>query len=344
MSDTIKSYQNQIKSIQESDPVRLYNPRKKPPKIHFDNYINFNGDQNSLVSRVGDGAIIKRFDKTPIPEKSNDVVCPHFLELKWAYGCPFKCAWCYLQGTFRFLKTKTQPVIKERSLVENAIMSFFECNSPPEMLNTGEVGDSLMEEGSNPFTKFAIQLFEEQNRHKILFLTKSDKIHHLLEIPDHKQTVISFSVNSNLVAEKWEVGAPSIEKRLSAAKNLYDSGYEVRLRIDPIVPIVGWETAYKELIDKILEGFNPARITLGSLRGLQSTINNSRDRSWVEYLGERSNWGRKVAFKTRLENFSCIRDYLCDYGYTNLGLCKETIEMWDALNMNWKNIKCNCNF
>ena len=90
--------------------------------------------------------------------------------------------------------------------------------------------------------------------------------------------------------------------------------------------------------------FIPARITLGSLRGLQSTINNSRDKSWVEYLGERSNWGRKIAFRARFETFSYIINYLSDEGYQDIGLCKETVEMWDALGMNWKNIKCNCIF
>jgi spore photoproduct lyase len=342
MSDTISPYQSEIAAVQEPEAIRISRFGKKPIKVHFDNYYNFNGELSRRVSRIGDGSIIKIFDRTPIPEKLNDVVCPHFLELKWAYGCPFKCAWCYLQGTFRFLKTKTKPVIKERSLVENSIVSFLNSNSPPEMLNTGEVADSLMEEGSNSFTKFAIPLFEEQNYHKILFLSKSDNIRHLLEIPRHKQTVISFTVNSNPVAEKWETGAPSIEKRLRAAKSLSDSGYEVRLRIDPIVPIIGWKDAYKELIDKILDGFVPSRITLGSLRGLQSTINNSRDRSWVEYLGERSNWGRKISFVTRLETFSFVIDHLADNNYKDVGLCKETIEMWDAIGIDWKNIKCNC--
>ena len=343
MSDSIYKRPNESMSINEPNDS-LSKLKKKTIKIHFDNYKDLNGELSERVSRVGDGSIIKRFDKTPTPEKPNDVVCPHFLELKWAYGCPFKCAWCYLQGTFRFLKTKTQPVIKERSLVERAILSFLDSDSPPEMLNTGEVGDSLMAEGNNPFSKFVIPLFEKQNAHKILFLTKSDNIRHLLEITEHKQTVISFSINSNLVADKWEKKAPSTKMRLDAARELYDSGYEVRLRIDPIVPVIGWEDSYKELIDEILGRFMPERITLGSLRGLQSTINNSHDSSWVEYLGERSNWGKKIAFETRFRNFSFIIDYLLEYGYNDISLCKETVEMWNALDMDWKNIKCNCIF
>jgi len=74
----------------------------KRPKISYKEYKTINGTKKTLVSRVNDGSIITRFDKTPLPQKPTDVICPHFLELKWAYGCPYDCAWCYLKGTFRF--------------------------------------------------------------------------------------------------------------------------------------------------------------------------------------------------------------------------------------------------
>jgi spore photoproduct lyase len=342
MHDSTSAVQDQSTLMQRFDLASSPNLRKKSMKIHYESYKNLNGEFDSFVSRVGDGSIIKRFDKTPNPEKPNDVICPHFLELKWGYGCPFKCAWCYLQGTFRFLKTKTNPIIKNRDQVNMAILSLFESNSPPEMLNSGEIGDSLMGESGEPFSKYIIPLIETQNAHKILFLTKSDNIRHLLQIDQHKQAVISFSVNANAVADRWEKGAPSVHKRLDAAKELSDSGYQVRLRIDPIVPIIDWESAYKSLVDDIFKRFIPERITLGSLRGLQSTINNSRDNSWVEYLSERSNWGKKVAFETRFKNFSYILNYLSENNYQEVSLCKETIQMWEKLQMDWKKIKCNC--
>jgi len=112
-------------------------------------------------------------------------MCPHFLELKWAYGCPFNCAWCYLKGTFRFLETKTKPVFKDREKVRLHTEAFF-ITYPKEILNTGEIADSLMgENGKEPFSKFIIPLFEKQDRHKVLVLTKSDKVKHLLEIEKH---------------------------------------------------------------------------------------------------------------------------------------------------------------
>lgn len=302
------------------------------------------GSKALLIQQVGDGSIIKRFDKTPLPLKKKDVICPHFLELKWGYGCPYDCAWCYLKGTFRFLPTKTKPMFKDYKKIESHLIRFFEELSPPEILNTGEIADSLMGESlSLPFSKFIIPLFEKQNRHKVLFLTKSDNVKHLLSIEPHNQTIISFSLNADEVARRWENRAPDVASRIDAGRLLHESGYEVRIRIDPIVPIPNWEKQYKELIDKVFSNYIPERITLGSLRGLQSTINGSTDKSWLHYLNENSNWGKKVNNDVRYRVYKSLIKYLREqYTYNKIALCKETIEMWNELVMDYRDIKCNC--
>ena len=313
-------------------------------KISLKEYELLDGSTRLLVQHVGDGSIIRRFDKTPLPVRSTNVVCPHFLELKWAYGCPFDCAWCYLKGTFRFLPTGTKPVVKSYDKIESHIRRFLGELTTPEVLNTGEIADSLMSEGSSqPFSKFVIPIFESQSRHKVLFLTKSNNIRYLLEINSHNQVIISFSFNVDEVAKKWERGAPPVARRIEAAKELTKAGYEVRIRIDPIVPIPDWEEHYTSLVDQIFASFTPERITLGSLRGLQSTINGSTDRSWVEYLKENSNWGKKVDFKTRYEIYASMIKKLKDvYRYEGIALCKETVAMWAKLGMDYRKIKCNC--
>jgi spore photoproduct lyase len=297
------------------------------------------------IRQIGDGSIIKRFDKTPPPIKATDVVCPHFFELKWATGCPFDCSWCYLKGTLRFLPQKTKPKVKDYQKIESHVKAFFtNLNHPKEILNTGEISDSLMCENSgNPFSKFIISLFETQTRHKVLFLTKSTNIKNLLEITPHKQAIISFSLNAEEVARKWEKGAPKISERIAAAKKVMEAGYETRVRIDPMMPISNWKMCYQMLIGQIFEKIVPERITLGSLRGLQSTINGSSDKSWLKYLSESSNWGKKVEFMARYQMYSFIIDYLLkEYHYTEVALCKETKAMWQKLGMDYKKIKCNC--
>jgi spore photoproduct lyase len=327
----------------------------------------FCGTMNNL-SGVREGNIshnrIRFFAKTP-PE----IVCPHFWELVWATGCSFRpaCAWCYLQGTFRGDIT---PRFFEKKELEKQLEAWFEgiealscqlINKPsdPQILVTGELADSFMGEQywkknyGISFAKWAIDLFEKQGKHKVLFLTKSDKVDHLLDINPHNQAIVSFSLNAEPVAKQWEKGAYAVSpvrSRIEKAGKLQQAGYEVRIRIDPMVPILGWETYYKKLVDDIFSTLTPERITIGSLRGLESTIRFCQDRSWVSYLSkDKTGWGRKIPDDQRQLMYSTLIDYLkTRYDYSRIGLCKETEVMWKKLGMNagayphWSGCKCNC--
>ncbi len=315
-------------------------------EVKFAPVKTLSGEEKIMPIKVDDGSIIKLFDKTPFPEKPTDVVCPHFLELKWANGCHFNCAWCYLQGTFRFRPMKKRPYLKNINKTIAHILAFFEKVKEPYILNSGELSDSLLfEYDGAPLTNCIIPLFLQQNKHKLLIVTKSTDIDNLLKLPSTNNIIVSFSVNAKKVAERWEKGAPSVDMRLKAAKKLQDKGFEVRLRIDPMVPIDNWMEHYKQLLVDIFEKYNllPSRITLGSLRGLQSTINNAWDKSWVKYLEEKSNWGKRIKLGKRLAMYSFVKNYLeRQYDYTNIALCKETIEAWNNLEMDYKKIRCNC--
>lgn len=319
-------------------------------RVYFDDYVQLDGSTKTLFSRVGDGSIITRFDKTPLPENPEDVVCPHFVELKWGYGCPFDCAWCYLKGTFRFIRDeqgRVPPRVKDMEKVKQHIEAFFDSVPSPEVLNTGELCDSLMwENGRHSFTRRVLPLFEEQDKHKVLFLTKSTYTNNLLDQPHNGQSIVSFTLNAYDVSKTWEKDAPSSKERIEAAKKVYDEGYTTRIRIDPIVPIEDWEKKYKVLIDDIFTNLTPERITLGSLRGLQSTLNsvkNRKDNTWIKYLSERSNWGKKIDEGIRYNAYSTIINYLKDeYSYNSIAMCKETVAMWDRLRMDYKKITCNC--
>lgn len=314
-------------------------------KVQRRNYPLLDGTTRILPERVGDGSIITRFEKTPLPEKPTDVVCPHFLELKWATGCPYDCAWCYLKGTLRFAPSKAKPRVKDFTKIERHVRAFTETvDWCEELLNTGELSDSLMyERDGSSFSKFIMSIFNQQERHKVLFVTKSNRIDNLLQMNRKDRAIVSFSLNAEDVAEKFEHGATAVKERIEAAAKLDKAGYEVRIRIDPMVPVLGWENAYRQLVDGIFSKFTPSRITLGSLRGLQSTINEASDKSWVKYLSERSNWGKRIGFDIRLGMYKEIIDYLkSTTAYADVALCKETVEIWNRLNLDYKSIQCNC--
>lgn len=297
-------------SKQKTNKIR-YRTSRDNLSIEFKNMMRLNGEVNPTFSNMADGSIITIFDKTPFPINKNDVVCPHFIELKWANGCNFDCAWCYLNGTFRFRSIGKKPYIKDSEKIINHVKNYLDQNELPSILNSGELSDSLVFENTkNALSKTILPLFKSQNKHKLLIVTKSNAIDDILSSNSQSITIISFSVNSFEVANRWEHGSPTPNERIDAAKKLYDNGYEIRMRIDPIVPIENWENEYSNLIDYMFERVIPERITIGSLRGLQSTINNSKDKSWVKFLDDSSNWGKKISFNKRYVMYRYIIDYL----------------------------------
>ncbi len=340
----VSNFADAVKFLKKNGGTVRYRLPKNRISVKLVGLEKLDGYKGVFVKQVGDGSIIELFDKTPFPKEHSDVVCPHFLELKWANGCWYDCAWCYLNGTFRFRPNGKGPHLKDKKKILRHVKTFLRNVGEPYMLNSGELSDSLVYEGREfSLTKDIVPLFKQQYKHKLLILTKSTAIRPLIDSDSQKQVVVSFSLNAAQVSEKWEHKAPHPYQRIDAAKQAFDAGYEVRVRIDPMVPIKGWQEEYLELVDRIFESFMPERITLGSLRGLQSTINSCTDVSWVDYLDEHSNWGRKVGFEQRLEIYSTIMNYLKEeHCYDRIAFCKETVKLWKALGLDYRKIKCNC--
>ena len=289
----------------------------------------------------GVGNIVVYFNKTP-----SDIICPHFWELRWAFGCPFDCAYCYLQGTGRGNKNPRYRNVKK---VINAINKAFKHEyfvNNPSIFNSGELSDSLM----NPtYMKQIADFFEIQEKHKLLLLTKSHRVGWLVKEP-RKQTVASFSLNADEIWRRWEKRTSSPQQRINAAKELMESGYAVRLRIDPIFPIRKWRKYYENLIYLIFSELpsDPDRITLGTPRGLAKTIMFAKDRSW-ERIGftdkpEYTGWGKKAPATLRKEIYIFFYDKLDNLGFnkSRISICKETRSMWKELGLNPDSCKCNC--
>lgn len=286
------------------------------------------------------GGIIRRFEKTP----EESIVCPHFWELNWAYGCRFECAYCYLQGTFRGDK---RPWSRPTKQVIEALEQFFKDWNEPQVLNSGELTDSLV------YPKKIMEIadwFEEHKKHKLLLLTKSSNVSLLIEKP-RRFTIVSFSLNPMEVWRRWEHKTPSPIDRIKAARQVSEVGYEVRVRIDPVFPIEGWQKHYEDLIYLLLSELakDPSRITIGTPRGLMKTQMFSHDLSWwklsfKENPSEDTGWGKKIAFPLRKEIYLFLYDKLDSLGFdkSKIAMCKETKSMWQELGLDHSRCKCNC--
>ena len=282
--------------------------------------------------------LVKLFQKTP-----EDIVCGKFWELRWAFGCPLDCNYCYLRGTMR---GRMRPSFVKVEYVLDALDEAFARIKRPSLFNSGELSDSLM---SPMLMEKIADKFETQRKHKLVTLSKfgPKAVGFLLEKP-RKQVVCAWSINAFEVARKWEKAAAPPDKRLEAASLVADAGYDTRIRIDPIFPIENWKTHYGDLLHDIFSAFEPKRIILGTPRGLWKTIKYARaagiDMTWSNYFKEDSGLGKKLGFQQRRQLYTWFYEKLDSLGY-NLGkvtMCKETREMWDALGLTYTPMTCQC--
>ncbi|MFO8056115.1 MAG: hypothetical protein R6V10_02315 [bacterium] len=286
------------------------------------------------LSRKRHSNFIHYFDKTP-----PGIVCPHFYILAHANGCPFACHYCYLKLTLRHYPEPT--VFTNTARMFQEIREWLMSLTEPAVLNTGELSDSLGWDMHTRLSKNLVPLFENQNKHKLLFLTKSAQVDNLLKMEPTKQVVVSFSVNASKVSEMYEKASPPPEKRLDAARRVKEHGYEVRLRLDPMIPVEGWEKHYADIIEK-MNRVDPAIVTLGSLRYFRNLTNHTpKDTDVFEYGHDHGDPDGRLRIErdTRLEMYRFCLDRLPS---VRVGLCKETADVHRELGLPGVNQSCNC--
>lgn len=282
--------------------------------------------------------VIKLFNKTP-----DDIACGPFWEIRWAYGCPLNCSYCYLRGTMR---GRMKPSYVRFEEIERCAREAFERIKEPSIFNSGELSDSLM---NSSLMGQIVDLFEEQQKHKIYLLSKYGikNIGFLLEKP-RKQVICGWSINPDIVASRWEARAAIPSDRIEAASLVWEMGYDTRIRIDPIFPVDNWKKYYGKLLEDIFSTFLPNRIILGTPRGLWKTINYANkagvDMSWTKYFKEDTGWGKKLPFELRKEIYTFFYDKLnyLNYPKHKISICKETQRMWEEIDIKNKRKICNC--
>jgi len=289
-----------------------------------------------IIQRPRRSKFIRYFDKTP-----PGIVCPHFHILAHGNGCIYQCAYCYLQLTFRgrvhqTIFTNTCDVLRE--------VDQFLTREEPSALNAGELSDALAVDDRTGLTKKLVPRFASQDRHLLVLLTKSTQIDNLLGLESAGRTVVSFSVNASDVAARYEIGSPSPRERIEAARRVAAAGYRLRFRLDPVIPVPGWENSYREILNHLLETAPPERLTLGSLRYFPNVKSYARklgrDLSVFDYASERT--AADGRFRVPLSRRVAIYEYLRALvpPEAEVGLCKETEACHQQLD--FAQTVCNC--
>lgn len=276
--------------------------------------------------------------------------CVKFYKLTAYNNCNFWCEYCYLYLTFRNMPISTHFVNYDKMFRE--IISFDKANIPDmlRVLNLGELCDPLAVEDVTGFAEELIPFMaKETYRTKLLFLTKSDNADSLLDLEHKGRSIMSFSINTDKVFQQLEHRTASPEARLMAAKKLQHAGYEIRLRIDPVILYSTWKKDYIDLIEKIFAYVKPERITIGEYRpskGLASHISSRfPDSPLLKIHYGLVNEGTKLRYpeEHRLAMFRTIIHAIRQHDkQIKIALCKEDSKIWKSLNMQVNGLYCNC--
>ncbi len=300
------------------------------------------------------GRFIKQFSG---PDADSGVVCFKFWQLVHASGCPFRCAYCFLQTTtyFRFNKAALMGQVygNWQRMIEE-VKDWLAC-STPRMLIVGELQDGLAFDSAyaavtgKPLTHHLIPLFAAQDRHRLIFLTKSTIIKHALKLEPTPQVVFSWSVNAKYVARRWELGAPLPASRFAAAAMMQEAGWPIRFRLDPMIPYYDanedWRVGYSEAIERI-NSLAPEMVTIGALRastmGLATAAEkNGRPTDLFDYLSEKDPSGFKyrLPFEQQVEMYRFAIERL-DRKRIIPALCKEDVSVWKAVGLEFDGCHC----
>lgn len=290
------------------------------------------------------------------------MICPHFDRLKLASnGCFYQCDWCYLKLTYRaafpFITIRAQyEKIKEQ------LHKRLSRTPDPVIFNTGELADSLsMEHLTGAAREFIPWIGNTENGY-LFMLTKSDNVDDILNLEHNNRTIIAWSMNNEIVSRKFEIGALPFDQRLNAAVKVQNSGYPVRIRLDPIVPFEGWQDAYSETIKQIFSKINPERVTLGTLR-FEEGFYNMRNNIFTtgpdlpnflesmqpmfpakKFSKSKKPKVGKYSFteKVRIEIFAYVINEIRKYSDCRIALCKESAFVWKKLKMPLSRCSCVC--
>ena len=266
------------------------------------------------------------------------IVCGPFHALSYYIGCPYQCSYCYLQGTFR---GRVDPVLYSNR--EKLLAELDEWLAQPGelRLNAGELEDSLALDGRIPLVDDLVPRFAAQSRHKLLLVSKSTNIRNLLKYDPKGQVIVAFSINAPPVWEQFEHETPHPRRRAEAAATVKEAGYYLTLRLDPMIPIDGWEDAYARWIDECCGIVQPDQWTIGSLRYYATlpywTRRVGRDDSIYDYGQELSREDRRkrISLGKRAAMYQLAFERIrAHQPSATIRLCKETTELYKRVGMN----------
>ena len=185
---------------------------------------------------------------TPIPPSAD-------WQFHLAKGCPAHCQYCYLAGSL-----PGAPITRAYGNLDAILGNLDNYVQPDRPVTTFEAScytDPLGLEHLTGSLSTAIEWFGRQDAARLRWVTKYDRVDPLLNLAHNGRTRCRISLNAAGVARGLEGGTADLPARTEALRRLVAAGYPVGVVLAPIMPIPDWQTAYADVLDRVLAVTTP---------------------------------------------------------------------------------------
>jgi len=182
----------------------------------------------------------------------------HFYYSTQMMNCIYNCAYCYLQGLY--------PSANVVAFV-NTEDYFSAIPSEPAYISISYDADIMALENLFGYAALWINFVKQHPHITLEVRTKSANFNSISNIQPCKNVILSWTISPQSVIDTYEEGAPSLSSRLKSVKAAIEKGWNVRLCMDPILPLADWKASFEEMLDQI--DINPSDIYDISLGGFR---------------------------------------------------------------------------
>ena len=182
-------------------------------------------------------------------------------------NCLYDCRYCFLQGMYQ--SAHQVLFINFEDFAAEIRQVAARHPQQPVWFYSGYDCDSLANEPMTRFTEYFIPVVADIDNAWMELRTKSTQVRGMLKLAPLERIVAAFSFSDRVSHSRLEHGVPSIAKRIDAMHRLMEAGWNVGLRLDPIVYHSNYQAEFRALIEQIFAQLDATAIhsvSLGSFR------------------------------------------------------------------------------
>ena len=266
---------------------------------------------------------------------TKEYICCGYRILNFATNCNIECSYCILQAYLN------NPAMVVYANIEDMFAELeYELSQNTRSIyriGTGEFTDSLNLDHLTGFTNLTVPFFAKKKNAVLELKTKTANIDNLIDLQHNGNTIVSWSLNTEEIAKREELLAPSIGDRIDAAFKCQEVGYRLGFHFDPLIYHPRWEEGYQRTLERLfakIDTRNVSWISMGGFRflpELKPIIQKRFPQSKIIYDEFIPGVDGKMRYfkPIRIEMYSKMLEWIRRYDpKLRVYLCMESSEVW----------------